>query len=76
MARSRGGRLSEKVLYTRWVPAGRLRPAVGVDYADVHRLRLTGAPADWPAPALGPDRPPRYGPPRKYPPVPELGDPL
>lgn len=29
-ARSRGGRLAPQVLYTRWVPAQSVRPAVGV----------------------------------------------
>lgn len=71
-ARSRGGRLAPQVLYTRWVPAGRLRPAVGIDYHDVRRLRLNGDPGGWPTPAVGPDGQPWYGVHRIYPPVPEL----
>ena len=72
MARSRGGHLAAKVLYTRWVPAERLRPAVGIDYSDVRRLRLHGTPDAWPTPAVGPDGEPWYGAHRVYPPVPEL----
>ena len=72
MARSRGGRLVPQVLYTRWVPADRLRPAVGFDYSDVRRLRLAGEPRDWPTPAVGPDGRPWYGLHRPYPPVLEL----
>lgn len=54
-ARSRGGGLSPRVLYTRWVPAPGVRRAVGVDYAAVRRLRLDGPSEAWPAPAVGPD---------------------
>ena len=74
MARSRGGHLAEKILYTRWVPARRLRPAVGIDYSGVRRLRLAGDPLGWPTPAVGPDGEPWYGIHRTYPPVPELTD--
>lgn len=63
---------SQPVLYTRWVPAGRLRPAVGIGYSGVRRLRLEGEPSSWPAPAVGPDGEPWYGIHRVYPPVPEL----
>ena len=68
MARSRGGGLSARVLYTRWVPTAGLRPVDGQDYTTLPRLRLDGEPAGWPAPAVGPDGLPWYGRHRAYPP--------
>jgi hypothetical protein len=72
MARSRGGRLSPKVLYTRWVPAVGVRRAVGVDYDGIRRLRLDTPPEEWPAPAVGPDDLPWYGEHRVFPPLLDL----
>lgn len=69
IARSRGALLSAKVLYTRWVPAARLRPMPGLDYHGVPRVDLLGPPPGWPAPAVGPDGLPWYGQHRVYPPV-------
>lgn len=66
MARSRGGRLAPRVLYTRWVSAELIRPAAGESYSDVPRLRLHGPPATWPTPAVGPDGRPWYGEHRVY----------
>lgn len=68
-ARSRGGLLTHRVLYTRWVPAGLLRPVKGEVYGVVPRLRLYGPPESWPTPAVGPDGLPWYGEHRVYPAV-------
>lgn len=73
-ARSRGGQLSAKVLYTRWAPADLVRPAPGQRYDHTPRLRLDGAPASWPTPAVHPDGRPWYGEHRVYPPATESQD--
>lgn len=68
-ARSRSGRLTHRVRYTRWVPARLLRPVPGEAYGAVPRLRLHGPPESWPRPAVGPDGLPWFGEHRVYPPV-------